>query len=123
MGKNNSQIVRRCLPCSSTAKLSIEVLAQQPNQLVIVLDDYAAVVNLEANDWQKVTLSPRDFKNISGEQRITWNGIKRLKLCPIERQRAPRNSGLTNTTVGQQWKGTQPKFRHLQWEPSQAQAH
>ncbi|MEP3482023.1 MAG: dienelactone hydrolase family protein [Fuerstiella sp.] len=106
----------------SPAKLSIEVFVQQPNQLVIVLDDYAAAVNLEANRWQRVTLSPHDFKNISGEQRITWNGIRRLKLCPLERQRAPRNSGLSSTTVGQQWKGTPPKFRHLQWEPLQAQA-
>lgn len=105
----------------STAKLSIEVLAQQPNQLVIVLDDYAAVIELAAKGWQKVTLSPSDFENIRGEPRNTWDGIRSLKLCPSERQKAPRDSGLISTTVGQPWKGVPPKFRRLQWQLSQAE--
>lgn len=104
------------------ATLSIEVLTQQPNQLVIVLDDHTVVVNLEANGWQKVTLSAEDFKNISDERLTTWNGIKSLKLCSTERLRPPRGSQLQSKIVGKNWSGPAPLFRNMKWQSAETQA-
>lgn len=102
----------------ANADLSIEVFAQQANQLVVMLDDYAAVVELEANAWQKIVLAPADFQNISDQHLKTWNDTKSLKLCPSERLRPPRGSNISSRIVGKNWNGSAPEFRNLMWQTS-----
>ena len=98
------------------ASLMIEVQASQPNQLVILIDDYAAIVDLKGgNKWQEVELTHDDFLNYSNEPLSTWSGVKRLKLSPAEHLRPPRGVSGDRRIVGKQWQGEAPQFRNLRW--------
>lgn len=98
------------------AKLELEVLADQPNELVILIDDHTAVTELSGgSNWQKVSLSPDDFKNIAGETFADWNDLKRLKLSPSERLRPGRGQDLKTKVVGKNWQGAAPRFRNMRW--------
>ena len=75
------------------AKLSIEVRAEQANQLVIGLGGYAAEVAVRGrNHWQTVILSADDFRNVDETKLAGWEGIKELRLGPSERLQ-PKQGG------------------------------
>ena len=97
-----------------SARLSIEVRCQQPNTLVIGLDKTAAEIKLKGGGaWQKVLLSPSDFKDVAGNSLKGWDGIRVLRISDPHRLRS-RGSGAV-VTVGAKWKGASPEFRSLRW--------
>lgn len=98
------------------AKLVLEVQAAERNKLVVLLDEYAAEVQLgEDRSKKKITLAPSDFKNYSGEPLADWNAVQRLKLTHAEHLRPGRGQSGEPRLVGVNWKGTPPQFRSLQW--------
>ncbi|TWU57377.1 dienelactone hydrolase family protein [Rubripirellula reticaptiva] len=106
---------------SDDARLAIEVRCDEPNQLVVMIDGHAVVVDLAATNpqqpdqWQQVMLSPADFRNYDGESLSNWTGIRELKLSDAERlQPAKRGSGQSRI-VGRNWRGNEPEFRNLRW--------
>jgi hypothetical protein len=97
----------------SSGKLALEVRSAQANKLVIGLDNHAAEIQLTGGtEWQRVMLAPSDFKNASGESLPSWKGIKELRLGDKETLRAKDGKTLV---LGAAWKGTEPKFRKLEW--------
>lgn len=101
---------------SAGSRLSLDVQSEQPNALVIMLDDHAAEIELAGGDqWQSITLSPGDFRNFDGEGFVDWTDVKQLKLCAAERLRAGGHGQQDSRIVGRNWRGTAPKFRALRW--------
>ena len=100
------------------ANLSIEVKAAQPNKLIISLDDHATSFDITTpNKWQKITLSPADFKNTESVPLKNWDNIRQFRLNSVMHL---RNRKLNKTiTLGGRWKGAQPQFRNLRWETSE----
>ncbi len=97
----------------ASAKLALEVRSEQANKLVIGLDSHAAEIQLKGGtEWQRVLLAPADFRNASGEPLTSWKGIKELRLGDKETLRAKDGKTLV---LGAAWKGTEPKFRKLEW--------
>lgn len=99
------------------AKLALDVLAQQPNTLVIVIDDHAAEVELGGGDqWQTVVLEPQDFLDVDGQPLIGWKDVRRLKLTFAEHLKPKRRSEGGLRRVGKNWDGPPPRFRDLRWQ-------
>ena len=99
------------------AQLALEVRAAEANQMVVVLDDYAAEIELTGGpDWQTITLKPTDFQNLAGEFLSDWQGIQQLKLTPAEAQRPARGSKTKQRILGKNWRGPQPTFQNLRWQ-------
>lgn len=100
------------------AELHLQIQSAQRNKLVVVIDEYAALVDLnDAAQWQDVVLTPDDFRNHAGDALPSWNGIRELKLCDVERLRPAQGSSSESRTVGQPWQGPGPEFRDLRWVP------
>lgn len=99
------------------ATLAMYVRSAEPNTLVVLLDEHAAVVKLEGGEeWQAVDLLPADFKNAAGISLADWNGVRLLKLSHAERLRPKRGAGSKPRLVGKNWQGAPPRFRHLRWK-------
>ncbi|MDF1744631.1 MAG: hypothetical protein P1V19_13125, partial [Gimesia sp.] len=99
------------------AKLAMKVRAAEANQLVVLIDGYAAEVKISGGkQWQEVVLSPQDFQNLEGASLPGWQKIKQLKLSPAERLRPNRGSKKKARIVGKNWRGTNPEFRDLRWQ-------
>ena len=99
--------------------LSLGVRAAERNKLVVMLDNYAAEVEVRGGDeWQSVLLRPGDFRRFSGEPLANWNGVRQLKLSPAEHLRPGRGEDGSPRLVGAHWKGIAPKFRGLSWKVS-----
>lgn len=98
------------------ARLALEVKSRQSNNLVVLLDGYAAVVSLRGgNQWQKIVLSPNDFENYAGKSLTGWRTAKRLTLSAAERLRPDRGQKGKSRIVGKAWRGESPGFRNLCW--------
>lgn len=99
------------------AKLVLEVRSQQPNRLVVGLDDAAAECTLTGgNTWQRLTLAPGDFRDAAGKARTDWKGLRELRL--IDRENLvgrKRDAAAPRRTVGAAWQGAPPEFRDLRW--------
>ena len=99
------------------AALAIDVLADQPDTLVVVIDDYAAETQLRGGDkWQAVVLSPQDFHNAAGDALGSWKDVRRLKLTPEERLKPKRGGEGSPKHIGKRWSGAKPRFRNLRWQ-------
>jgi hypothetical protein len=99
------------------AALSLDVLAQEANTLVIVIDDHAAEVPLSGgNQWQRVALQPQDFRDLGGDPLLGWRNIRRLKLTPAEHLKPKRGSEGSPKRIGKSWNGPEPRFRNLRWQ-------
>lgn len=99
------------------AKLALEVRCEQPNKLVVGLDDYAAEVALKGGpEWQYVVLSVADFCNAAGEAMEDWTAIRTLRLGPRERLQRPIDGEPIVVELGAEWQGADPAFRNLQWK-------
>jgi hypothetical protein len=98
------------------ARLSIEVQSGVPNDLVILIDDHAAIAKLDGGtDFQNVSLSLDDFEDYAGVPLATWKDMMSLKLSPAERLKPGRRESGKPRMIGQPWKGSAPKFRNLRW--------
>lgn len=98
------------------AQLVLEVQVAKQNKLVVLLDEYAAEVQLDGGDSsQEIMLAPDDFRSYSGEPLANWNDVRRLKLSPAEHLRPGRGKSGAPRLVGTNWKGTPPQFRTLRW--------
>lgn len=103
-------------------RLTVEVQAEKPNELVIVLTEnffrlyrgkmkeYVAVVKLNGGkDTQAVSLEPRDFKTSDGEALSSWKNVDLLSF------RAYYDKG-GKLLGSKSWAGSQPVFKKLWWE-------
>ncbi len=101
-------------------RLTVEVQAEQPNELVIVLTEnffrqyrgkqreFFALVTLNGKETQSATLEPQDFKTSNGEALSSWKNVDLLSF------RAYYDSG--EKLIGsKRWAGPQPVFRKLSW--------
>jgi hypothetical protein len=101
-----------------SAVLSLEVHAQEPNRLVIGMDEFAAEASLHGGEaWQSVVLRPADFLDARGRAMPDWNGRKELRLGPLEQLRATEGGDTAIRRVGADWNGAAPEFRNLRWAP------
>ncbi len=99
--------------------LSLSLQAEEPNKLVVLIDQYAAEVQVAGGEQrQRVVLRPGDFRNHAGEPLPGWNGVRQLKLSPAEHLRPGRGSTDPPRQVGAHWQGTPPRFRELRWQIS-----
>lgn len=97
-------------------KLALEVLVDAPNQLVVLIDDHAAEVELnKPGQWQAVELNASDLKNFDDDALPNWQNIRRLKLGNAERLRSSQRGSKESKIIGKNWKGADPKFRNLRW--------
>lgn len=98
------------------ALLSLSVQAAERNKLVVLLDDYAAEVQIAGDgQWQQIVLRPGDFRNFGGEALADWSDVRQLKLSPAEYLRPGRGQSGQPRRVGANWKGASPQFRDLRW--------
>ncbi|MFK7769141.1 MAG: dienelactone hydrolase family protein [Mariniblastus sp.] len=99
------------------SKLVFQVRSKEANQLVVKLDNHAAVVDVEPGEaWQQVRLSLGDFKNFKSESLTSWDGIKELKLSHAEWLKPERGDPSKPRLIGKNWIGADPKFRDLRWD-------
>ena len=102
------------LTAPEIAQISLEVSAEQENMLVIGMDSHASEVPLQGgNVWQRILLSPSDFKDARGDQLQGFHGVQELRLIDQETLRARRPDATRR--VGVQWKGAAPSFRNIKW--------
>jgi hypothetical protein len=105
-------------------RLSLEVQAEKPNELVIILtenifrgyrgksQEFVAVVKLNGGqNTQTVSLEPKDFKTSDGEALSSWKNVDLLSL------RAYYEKG-SKLLGSKSWAGGLPKFRKLWWQGS-----
>jgi hypothetical protein len=107
---------------TANQRLSVEVQAEKPNELVIRLTEnifrpyrgkqkeFVAVAKLSGGqDAQAISLEPKEFQASDGERLSSWHNVDLLSL------RAYDDHG--ETLVGSKsWKGSQPVFRKLWWQ-------
>jgi len=99
------------------AKLALKVRAAEANRLVVMIDGYAAEVELAGGtQWQDVVLVPNDFQNLAGEPLPSWENIKQLKLGHAERLQPKPGDTTKPRIVGKNWRGPKPEFRELRWQ-------
>ena len=102
------------------AHLVLDVQAEQPNKLVILIDEYAAEVTLIGNNIrQEITLTPKAFQNRAGKSLTDWQNIKRLKLSHAEWLRPGRGEKGEPRRVGKAWRGAEPRFYNLRWQTAE----
>lgn len=99
----------------SGAKLAIEVQSDEPNKLVIGIDQFVAELELiGGSESQLIVLSPSDFQDVADEALSGWAGIKELRFADQETLRDRKAN--TSRKVGGAWDGKAPSFRSLQWQ-------
>ncbi|MEM7474961.1 MAG: dienelactone hydrolase family protein [Planctomycetota bacterium] len=100
-------------------KLSLTLQADEPNKFIILLDEYAAELNLPGGAAEReFSLAPSDFKNHAGEPLPSWQQVRRLKLTHSERLRPARGQTGQPKLVGGNWKGSPPQLKLLRWSES-----
>ena len=99
------------------AALSLEVRCEQPNKLVVSLDEYATEVALTGDkQWQNVLLSATDFRNAANEPMEDWTQVRTLRLGAREDLQQKTNGEQTIVELGAEWQGVDPEFGNLQWK-------
>ncbi|MGB7347505.1 MAG: dienelactone hydrolase family protein [Pirellulaceae bacterium] len=96
--------------------LSIDVQSSEANRLVVLIDEYAATVDLNGGgEWQSIVLEVDQFKNFDNESMLDWSDARRLTLTAADRLKPKRGDNRPSRIVGKNWKGDPPVFRNLQW--------
>jgi dienelactone hydrolase len=107
----------------SDQKLTLEVQAENENELAIVLtenffrsyrgksQEFVAVVRLNGGKPETVLLTPSDFTATRGEKLLSWKNIDLLSL----RAYFDKDGTLLGS---KSWQGPQPKFLELYWQGS-----
>ena len=103
----------------SKAELVFDVRCEQPNKLVVLLDEHASEVDIPAGDqWQTVRLSPSQFTDQANEPLQSWENLKTLSLSPSEKLKSTDRKN--PRVVGQAWNGADPEFRNMRWETDES---
>ena len=103
-------------PAPEGALLALEVRSTRPNKLVVGLDDHAAEVALAGGSaWQRVELSPAEFRSAKGPPLPDWKGITTLRLGPQETLKATVEGLDKEVKFGAEWQGARPEFKNLRW--------
>ena len=99
------------------AKLAFSVRSEQPNQLILLMDDKAAIVELAGeNEWLDVALTPAEFKGIGGESRLDWKHITLLQFTDtVTLQLGENDEKAEPLVVGKTWEGAAPELRDMRW--------
>lgn len=120
MGRSTHKLHSDRWKAPEGARLQFEVRAAEPNKMVVGLDQYAAEVEVKGcSGWQRVVLSPSDFRSAAGKTKIDWAGIKELRLLAKD-QLSEKADGKDQTLrLGAPWKGAPPEFRDLSWTVNQ----
>ena len=93
------------------ARLALEVRADQPNTLVVGLDNSAAEVQLQGGaDWQSIVLNPADLLDAAKSPLADWSAVRQLRLGADQTL-----GGKPARKVGGKWQGPPPEFRNLRW--------
>ena len=101
-------------PLESGAKLAFQVRCNEPNSLLVLLDERAAEVQLKGDgQWQNIQLSPTDFKNFEDEPRSDFNDLKTFSFKDAHHLRGKERS--QRRVVGKKWTGDDPEFQNLRW--------
>ena len=98
------------------AKLGLDVQAEQPNQMILGLDNYATEFEIKGGGaWTSILLPCLVFKNAEGQALESWQGCRELQLDAKVRLNPGRDSPAKPLHLGANWKGTAPAFRNLRW--------
>lgn len=98
------------------AQLVFEVRSEQPNILVVGIDDSGVEVPLTGGvAWQRVDLSATDLWDASGNSLSDWTGIKELRFGSREVFKIRINGEMVSKELGGDWTGEKPEFRNLRW--------
>lgn len=93
-------------------RLILEVQSEQPNKLVLEIDQHAVASDLPGGDaWQTISLECIDFRNAAGEGLADWATAKELVIA----DQVTLKQDETRKVVGAAWQGPPPKFRRLGW--------
>ena len=125
-GRRTHKIYGERWPAPPLARLALEIRSAQANQLVVGLDNYAAVIRLAGGaEWQSIHLAPADFRNAAGASLEQWQGIRELRLVATERLTVRTGGRDQRVTVGAEWQGPPPQFQNLRWsaDDEQGPAH
>ena len=99
-----------------SAKLSVDVRSEQPNKLVVGIDNRATEIQLKGGaEWQSIVLAPSDFRGADGVRRTDWKECRELRLGAQETIRPGNGQNGTNLVLGATWQGAKPEFRNLRW--------
>ncbi|MFK8112607.1 MAG: dienelactone hydrolase family protein [Rubripirellula sp.] len=117
-GRTTHKLYDQAYRAPPNSQMAMEVRCDEANELVVLIDEHAAVVKLEGgNQWKEVTLDPQDFKTLAGEPLPNWESAKRLTLSEAERLRPARGEKGEPKVLGKNWRGPNPEFRNLRWQP------
>jgi hypothetical protein len=98
------------------AKLAFGVRSEQPNKLVLGIDEFAAEIRLAGGpEWEDVLLVPTDFHDARGRPSLDWAHARELRLAPRETLRSGQGAESRELHLGADWKGPDPEFRDLRW--------
>ena len=101
---------------SEDYNLTLDILSDQPNKIVIRMDSHAAEIELRGGDWQSVELAAENFKNAMGETMNDFVSIMELEMSPEETMKRPKGERGGPIKLGGNWNGEKPKFRNLKWK-------
>lgn len=98
------------------AKLAIDIRSENPNKLVIGLDQHATEIPLKGgSEWQKIILTPTNFQNAAGVSLSSWESIRELRLGSKETLKSKDGEIEKKLDLGATWQGSDPQFRNLKW--------
>jgi len=109
---------------SDSTKLELSILSEQPNTLVLRIDNHATEIKLlGGKKWQTISISPQDLKNASGVALINWEQLAQLELAPYIAITSKFNhNGIVKSdrlVLGvKTWQGKAPEFKYLRWTSS-----
>lgn len=99
------------------SKLAFSARSKEPNTLVLMMDDQAAVLELAGNNkWQDFVLYPMDFKGVNGKKRLNWDTIKSFQVTDKVTLKPGRGDEKSKPlAVGAKWQGAAPELRNMSW--------
>jgi len=99
-----------------TSRLSLEVITEMTNKMVLWLDGYGVEFKvLGSGTWQRFSFPLSALKNGEGKSLPSWSGVRELRLDDVEKLELPRGSKGSAVKIGSPWVGEPPEFRNLRW--------
>jgi hypothetical protein len=98
------------------AMLAFQVRCEEPNILVVAIDDYATELRLQGGrGWQDIMLEPSDFRKALDKELTDWSGIMEFSFSARETLREKVEGETKVLNLGGEWEGGLPEFRNLRW--------